>query len=198
MAGYDVSSHMIEAARAKAEKLAQPNTRFATLDLDATGCRKSPSSASFVVMNLGTASDVSNLPHVLGEIERVLKPGGRFFLTFYNSDALLYKMGFLPWVASLEAVVNPYTMCLDVKIGDALIPVHAQLYLRGGGAPRAARRAGHRSGDELPGDRRHPARRGAGRREGARLHRPARPRARQGRARAGHGGAYLIVRGRKG
>jgi hypothetical protein len=49
-------------------------------------------------------------------------------LTFYNADALLYKMGFLPWVASLEAVVNPYTNCLDVKIGGAPMPVHAQLY----------------------------------------------------------------------
>jgi hypothetical protein len=37
-------------------------------------------------------------------------------------------MGFLPWVASLEAVVNPYTNCLDVKIGGTPMPVHAQLY----------------------------------------------------------------------
>jgi ubiquinone/menaquinone biosynthesis C-methylase UbiE/chorismate mutase len=128
VAGYDVSTHMIAAAHAKALAGGIVNARFAATDLDAATLPEADASASFVVMNLGTASDVSNLPHVLGEIARVLKPGGRFFLTFYNADALLYKMGFLPWVASLEAVVNPYTMCLDVKIGDALAPVHAQLY----------------------------------------------------------------------
>ena len=128
VAGYDVSAHMIEAARAKAQARGLTNAAFAALDLDAQALPHADASASFVVMNLGTASDVSNLRHLAGEIARVLKPGGRFFLTFYNADALLYKMGFLPWVASLEAVVNPYTMCLDVKIGDALAPVHAQLY----------------------------------------------------------------------
>jgi ubiquinone/menaquinone biosynthesis C-methylase UbiE/chorismate mutase len=131
VAGYDVSAHMIGAAQAKAQQRGVANARFATLDLDAAKLPEADGSASLVVMNLGTASDVSNLPHVLAEIARVLKPGGRFFLTFYNADALLYKMGFLPWVASLEAVVNPYTMCLDVKIGDTLAPVHAQLYSEG-------------------------------------------------------------------
>jgi SAM-dependent methyltransferase len=128
VAGYDVSEHMVTAARAKADARNIGNARFAALDFDSARLPELDASASFVVMNLGTASDVPNLPHVLGEIGRVLSPGGRFFLTFYNADALLYKMGFLPWVASLEAVVNPYTNCLDVKIGDTLAPVHAQLY----------------------------------------------------------------------
>jgi len=127
-AGYDLSPHMVEAARANARALGATNVAFAQLDLDAQDLPHADSSASFVVMNLGTASDVSNLPRVLAEIARVLAPGGRFLLTFYNADALLYKMGFLPWVASLEAVVNPYTNCLDVKIGGAPMPVHAQLY----------------------------------------------------------------------
>lgn len=128
VAGYDVSPHMVAVAQAKAAAHGAANARFAALDLDAAGLPEPDASASLVVMNMGTASDVANLPHVLGEIARVLEPGGRFLLTFYNADALLYKMGFLPWVASLEAVVNPYTMCLDVKIGEALAPVHAQLY----------------------------------------------------------------------
>ncbi len=131
VAGYDVSPHMVAAAQAKAAARGASNARFAALDLDAQPLPEVDASASFVVMNMGTASDVANLPHVLGEIGRALKPGGRFLLTFYNADALLYKMGFLPWVASLEAVVNPYTMCLDVRIGDALAPVHAQLYAEG-------------------------------------------------------------------
>jgi SAM-dependent methyltransferase len=126
--GYDVSPHMVEAARANARALGATNIAFAQLDLDVQALPHADCSASFIVMNLGTASDVSNLPKVLAEIARVLAPGGRFLLTFYNADALLYKMGFLPWVASLEAVVNPYTNCLDVKIGGAPMPVHAQLY----------------------------------------------------------------------
>lgn len=202
VAGYDVSSHMIEAARAKAERRGLANARFASIDLDAEALPDADASASFVVMNLGTASDVSNLPRVLREIERVLKPGGRFFLTFYNADALLYKMGFLPWVASLEAVVNPYTMCLDVKIGDALIPVHAQLYSETD--VRAALPAGLAADhvtsfpeiaailpDEVLGDEK----------VRASIDRLDRELAKSGEsgegAEGGHGGAYLIVRGRK-
>lgn len=197
VAGYDLSSHMVEAARAKAQTRGVENVRFASLDLDAHNLPEVDASASFVVMNLGTASDVSNLPHVLAEISRVLKPGGRFFLTFYNSDALLYKMGFLPWVASLEAVVNPYTMCLDVKIGDALIPVHAQLFSEA--EVRRALPAGlvvdHVSSfpeiaailpDEVLGDVK----------VRASIDRLDRELAKG--AEGGHGGAYLIVRGRKG
>jgi len=128
VAGYDISGPMVEAARAKARGAGLANVAFGQLDLDAQALPHADSSVAFVVMNLGTASDVTDFPRVAAEIARVLKPGGRFFLTFYNSDALLYQMGFLPWVASLEAVVNPYADCLDVKIGDARTPVHAKLH----------------------------------------------------------------------
>ncbi|MFN3889158.1 MAG: methyltransferase domain-containing protein [Beijerinckiaceae bacterium] len=195
VAGYDVSAHMIAAANAKAQGRGVTNAHFATLDLDASRLPEADASASFIVMNLGTASDVSNLPHVLGEIARVLKPGGRFFLTFYNADALLYKMGFLPWVASLEAVVNPYTMCLDVKIGDTLAPVHAQLYSEADvRALLPAKLAADQVTsfpeiaailpDEVLGDDK----------VRASIDRLDRELA---RGAGGHGGAYLIVRGRK-
>ncbi|HEY8580207.1 MAG TPA: methyltransferase domain-containing protein, partial [Beijerinckiaceae bacterium] len=109
VSGYDISPAMTAAAQAKAKAAGAGAVSFRTLDLDADPLPDADGSVSFVVMNLGTASDVTALDHVLAEIARVLKPGGRFFLTFYNADALLYKMGFLPWVASLEAAVNPYT-----------------------------------------------------------------------------------------
>ena len=125
--GYDLSQAMVAVAQAKAEAAGVVNAGFAELNLDTQPLPDLDGSVSFVAMNLGTASDVTDVGHVLGEIARVLKPGGRFFLTFYNSEALLYKMGFLPWVASLEAAVNPYTNCLDVKIGDETMAVHAQL-----------------------------------------------------------------------
>lgn len=126
--GVDVSAHMVSAASASAKARGLDHVAFSQLDLDTHPLPHADASVSFVVMNLGTASDVAGVGRVLAEIERVLEPGGRFFLTFYNAEALLYKMGFLPWVASLEAVVNPYTNCLDVKIGDEMVAVHAQLY----------------------------------------------------------------------
>lgn len=195
VAGYDLSGDMIACARAKAQAQGAANARFSTLDLDEQPLPEADGAASFVIMNLGTASDVADLPRALREIERVLAPGGRFFLTFYNADALLYKMGFLPWVASLEAVVNPYTNCLDVKIGEAVVPVHAQLYTEGdvrAALPRALAPDAVSSfpqiaailPDEVLGDAKV-------RSSIDRLDREL------ARGADGHGGAYLIVRGAK-
>jgi len=86
------------------------------------------SSVDLVTMGLGTASDVKSIRQVLGQIERVLVPQGRFLLSFYNAEALMYKVGYFPWPESLAAVVDPTRHCLDVQFRDRTYSVYARPY----------------------------------------------------------------------
>jgi SAM-dependent methyltransferase len=81
-------------------------------------------------MNLGTASDVRDIKGVIAEIRRVLKPGGRFFLSFYNREALAYRWEFIPWPLGLVASVNIYKHCLEVHdpTKGGKMSVYAQAY----------------------------------------------------------------------
>ncbi len=133
--GYDISQHM----RARANQLAenrnlQSKLKFECADLE-DGIPEPDASASFVVMNLGTASDMRDIAKVIDETFRVLKPGGRFFFSFYNRDALIYRWEFLPWEAGLAASINIHRDSLDVhsKNDDSkeeVVPVYARAYTR--------------------------------------------------------------------
>lgn len=133
--GYDISQHMQTRANQLAEsRNLQSKLAFECADLE-DGIPMPDASASFVVMNLGTASDMRDIGKVIDETLRVLKPGGRFFFSFYNRDALVYRWEFLPWEAGLAASVNIHRDSLDVhsKNDDSkeeVIPVYARAYTR--------------------------------------------------------------------
>ncbi|MBD3251512.1 methyltransferase domain-containing protein [Candidatus Uhrbacteria bacterium] len=98
--GVDISPEMIEQAkRLTSERDIRP--RFVVQDLD-EGLDQPEDSASLIVMSMGTASDICEIKRLLQSIHRVLKKGGRFFLSFQNADALLYDAQ-LPWRPPLEA-----------------------------------------------------------------------------------------------
>lgn len=65
---------------------------------------------------------------MLARIARVLKPDGRFILSFYNSNALFYRCWFLPWPISLAASINKTKHCLDVHLKDRIFSIHARPY----------------------------------------------------------------------
>jgi len=112
--GYDISQHMIARANQNAEaRGVTDKVSFETLDFE-EGIPIGDSEVSFVVMNLGTAGDIKDISKVIGEIFRVLKPGGRFLLSFYNLDGLIYRWGFLPWATNLAAHMNLLRDCLEV------------------------------------------------------------------------------------
>lgn len=123
--GYDVSLHMVKKAGSRAKKIA--NISFCEADLE-KGIPQPDNSVSFVVMNLGTASDIRDIAGVIKEAERVLKPGGRFFFSFYNRDALLYQWDFVPWPVGLAAEINVHRHCLDVHLGAKVLSVYARPY----------------------------------------------------------------------
>lgn len=127
--GYDLSPDMLAVANAKASAGAgRENVRFELLDLEAGALPLEDESVSFVLMNLGTASDVRNIAQVVSEMKRVLVRGGKFLLSFYNTDALMYQWSFLPWGGSLAAEMNHEINCLDVRVGGEIFPVYARAY----------------------------------------------------------------------
>lgn len=125
--GYDISPHMLGVARTKAATLGLRNVGFREADLEA-GIPEADGSVSFVAMNLGTASDVRGIDAVISEIRRMLKSDGRFVLSFYNRDALIYRWAFIPWDMGLAAVVNVNRDCLDVHARGKILSVYAHAY----------------------------------------------------------------------
>lgn len=133
--GYDISQHMQTRANQLAEQHGlQSKVSFECTDLE-DGIPMPDACASFVTMNLGTASDLRNVGKVIEEVYRVLKPGGRFFFSFYNREALVYQWEFLPWQTGLAASVNIHRDSLDVHSGngdskDEIVPVYARAYTK--------------------------------------------------------------------
>lgn len=126
--GYDLSQHMIVMAQGNAELHEfGSRTTFEQVDVE-SGIPVNDATASFVVMNLGTASDVRDIQKVIKETLRVLEPGGRFLFSFYNRDALLYRWEFLPWPVGLAAFINLHKNCLEVHSGSELLSVYARPY----------------------------------------------------------------------
>lgn len=127
--GYDVSEDMITVANSKLEKVDGNTDRisFVLADLE-EGIPQSDNSVSLVIMNLGTGSDIRNIDHLLAETYRVLRPGGAFIFSFYNSDSLISKLGFLPWPNSLAASVDPDKQCLEVHFEKQGFFIYAKPY----------------------------------------------------------------------
>lgn len=127
--GYDISPAMINQAnrRLDLDRDRFSGVSFEQIDLE-QGIPLPDDSVSFVLMNLGTASDIRNIESLISEIERVLVVGGGFFLSFYNADALVYKWKFLPWPLAVAAEVNRDKQCLDVHVDGKIFSVPARPY----------------------------------------------------------------------
>lgn len=111
--GYDISPDMISVAQKNAGLKGVSNADFVVHDLE-KGIPQEARSVALVVMTTGSASDIPGFPNLLREIRRVLKPGGKVFLSFYNRDALVYQWGFMPWPVGLAAEVNIDRHCLNI------------------------------------------------------------------------------------
>lgn len=111
--GYDISPAMIEIAQKKASANNAPNATFLTHDLEA-GIPQEDQSVSLLVMSMGTASDIPNPSNLFREVRRVLRSGGKAFLSFYNREALLYQWEYIPWATGLAAQIDIDQHCLNV------------------------------------------------------------------------------------
>lgn len=122
--GYDISPDMINEARDKITKETS-HVEFFNTDVE-EGIDLPKNSVSLAVMNMGTASDIKNIEKVLECLNRCLKPGGKFFLSFYNSESLLAKMGFIPWPTPLAAHIDSDRRCLEVHYGKDIYFLYAR------------------------------------------------------------------------
>ncbi|MBI4059515.1 methyltransferase domain-containing protein [Candidatus Giovannonibacteria bacterium] len=127
--GLDLSASMITKANTKLT--GDGHVRFEWADVE-KGIPLEDDMASLVNMNLGTASDIQELPFVLAEARRVLKRGGIMFLSFYNKNALLHQLEFVPWEVSLAAEFNVDRDWLEVHsaTGERLA-IYAKAYEAG-------------------------------------------------------------------
>ena len=128
--GYDISPKMISTAESSQSRNVNfskfKNVTFKEVDIE----KEIPlenESASLVVMNLGTASDVHDIQIVIAEITRILKKDGRFILSFYNASALFYQW-FIPWPVSLTAEIDLVKHCLNVRLDGKTFQVYAKPY----------------------------------------------------------------------
>jgi ubiquinone/menaquinone biosynthesis C-methylase UbiE len=122
--GYDVSPAMIDFANSKNTE-ADSKISFLNVDIE-EGLNLSENSASLAIMNMGTASEIKNFSNFLKDLHRCLKPKGKFFLSFYNSESLLSKIGFVPWPMPLVASIDTEKRCLEVQHNNELFFLYAR------------------------------------------------------------------------
>lgn len=128
--GFDISDAMIKCAEQKlagAESELRSRICFQRHDLE-DGIPLPTGSVSFISLNLGTASDIRNIGELLLEIQRVLRRAGRFVLSFYNRDALLYNWNCLPWPTSMAAEMDHDREILKVHFKEQVYEVYARAY----------------------------------------------------------------------
>lgn len=115
--GFDVCPQMVEQARTR--RLWPEYAGFEAIDLEER-IPTDDSSVSFAVANFGAASEVSQ--RLVQEVARVLEPGGKGFLSFYNTDAIS-NLWYYPWPSTLRAHLNTYNNTLEVWYRDKVYTV---------------------------------------------------------------------------
>lgn len=122
--GYDISPDMINVATGKVS-VETSHVEFVEADIE-KGLDLPENSVSLAIMNMGTAGDIKNIKGVLDSLKKSLEPGGKFFLSFYNSESLLHKIGFMPWPVPLAAHIDTDKRCLEVHHNGKIYFIYAR------------------------------------------------------------------------
>lgn len=122
--GFDISPAMVECATNKITD-ATSHVKFKKYDLE-EGLDLPENSVSLAIMNMGTASEIRNFKGFLESLQKCLAPDGKFFLSFYNSESLLSKIGFVPWPMPLSACIDAEKRCLEVQHANKFYSLYAR------------------------------------------------------------------------
>ncbi|GBE17331.1 hypothetical protein BMS3Abin15_01172 [bacterium BMS3Abin15] len=122
--GLDISPEMIEVAKKKITNRTA-NAKFKVADIE-DGVNIPKNSISLAIMNMGTASEIENFKGFLKWLKRSLRPDGKFLLSFYNSESLMTKLGFLPWPVPLAAHIDLDKRCLEVHYNGEIYFLYAR------------------------------------------------------------------------
>jgi len=117
---YDVSPDMISAAKNRQQWSSKVSFHVHDLEL---GIPAEDNSVSFAIANFGTASELG--PNLLSELKRVLCPGGKAQLSFYNADALVNQW-FYPWPATIKTRANPWNETVEVWANETVYVVQGK------------------------------------------------------------------------
>ncbi len=122
--GYDISPDMISEANKKVTDRFS-NVNFVNTDVEEY-IDLPDDFVSLAIMNMGTASDVKNIKGVLKNLRHSLNPKGKFLFSFYSSESLLAKLGFLPWPMQLAAHIDLKKRCLEVRYNNEVFLLYAR------------------------------------------------------------------------
>lgn len=115
--GFDVSPQMVKQAHMR--KHWGEHVEFEATDLEER-IPADDDSVSFVVADFGSASEVSQ--NLIQEVSRVLKKGGKGFLSFYNANAIS-NLWYYPWPSTLRAHLNTYNNTIEVWYQDKVYTI---------------------------------------------------------------------------
>ncbi len=108
---FDISQRMVDVSRSlitsgwEAYGLFDPSLSIPAED----------ASTDLIIADFWAASELDE--NLLSEIKRILKPGGKAHLSYYNSDAFAHTW-WQPWQTSIEAVLNTTSPVLEVPLID--------------------------------------------------------------------------------
>ena len=86
------------------------------------GIPQKNNSVDLVMANFGSASEVSS--NIFEETARVLKVGGKAFLSFYNKEALVNRW-WRPWTNAFPIMINSSNNSLDVEYKGKIYTIKA-------------------------------------------------------------------------
>lgn len=124
--GLDISPALIQCAQRSASAKKVTRAAFGVHELE-TDLPLGNGEASIVFMTRGGASEIVNIRKLLSEINRVLKVGGQFILSFYNKDGLAWG-DFLPWPPTLGVEFNTASESLDIRWDGKLFTLFTRGY----------------------------------------------------------------------
>lgn len=127
--GYDFSPSMVRVAERNRQARGIDNVTFVQKDIDTDFLNDNPDdSVAFINSGFGMGSFIQNIDGLLTDINRVLRPGGVFTVSFYNANPIVNELPDYLWRPSLSATIDAKKGSLHVNFDGNEFDVAAKAY----------------------------------------------------------------------